>query len=208
MTERSPLHALLASHGALGKPTQRMMTLLADRGRAAEALQVLAAYLCEEGMRTGELPINAGIKEKQLVEIVKTTCPIIADRYRTEGGVLLAKAWCTDEDLAFAMQVYWERSFRPEIPVTERLDAKITQEEISDRTCVATLCAKAKWDELARQGKIDNDVDEVHRAPRYTILKEDLEMILGALVKTTLQAFDDPNTAQHRLLHPAETKTS
>lgn len=191
----SPLAGLLAVHGALGRKTQEMISKMCTRGKANEVLRPLAEYLCEEEMRLGHLPPNVGIREKEMQEITRSHALFVAERYKAAGGYLLARGHRLPTDLAYHIVDHWERTFRPPIPVSLKLGEKMTQEELSDRVCVASLCAKAKFEELAEQGLVLEST-----GGSYYFDKEHLEAILGPLIKVILWAFDDPNAAQQQFV--------
>ena len=207
--EAGVLNGVLAAHGAHGAKTQKLARALCDAGRVQEVLIGLARFLVEEGMRKGQIPENAGVRDRELQDIAEQACLVIANSYRTQGGVLLAKGYASEYSLANVMLQHWAGSFRAPVPVTKTLGGGLSPEELNDRACIATLCAKKKLEEMIVEGRISKG-DGTYNENTLSIPPDAVESLLRRIVKATIWAFDDPNAAQHWLLHgeSSDEKTS
>lgn len=186
------LRGLLAVEPALGRIAQRVILRECDAGHVEEALAAVAGALLEEGMRTGEIPPNSGIRAALEPE-ARAACLAATARYAVVG-VLVAKGYVPAWKLCSAMLAQWTTEFAPPIPETRRLSQGMDDEELAARTCVAALCCRNRLEEL-----VGSLVEET--ATAYLVQKENMEPVLLELLKTAINAFDSPNLANHGLLH-------
>jgi hypothetical protein len=205
----SPLLGLLAAKGRLSVETQKIVRLLCHDGRVLEVINTLAEHFVDQGMVNGRLPVNAGELTDELRELFTAAAAGIVKEYKDGGGYVLARGFAAELALVNAMLASWEKTFRAPIPVTRRLEAKMTLDELNDRACVAALAVRERLVELQRRGFIYPR--EHNGEVGIFIPTADLSFVIPDIVKATLKAFDDPNAAQSELLHPElhpSTKTS
>jgi hypothetical protein len=194
------LIGMFAAHSPLSAVAQQTVVRMCEAGYVEEITEALAHALLQHALASGKIPPNAG-KKKQVPDI-DAACIYVAKAYSDSGGALLARGWVESWRLAAVMLRQWNAEFSPEIPVTRKI-LGMPEQEVADRVCVAVLNCRAKFLELiepdeALRGTAEGDLEAF---VCYPVAKEELETLLSALVKAALEAFDDPNTVNHRLLH-------
>lgn len=199
----SALIGLFAANPPLSAVAQRAVTRACEAGQVEEVTQALAHALLQQGLSSGKIPPNAGNKKK--VQDVDVACLYVAKAYGDAGGVLLARDWVPSWKLASLMLKLWNEEFSPEIQVSKKLVLGMSEQELADRICVAALNCRAKFLELVEPDEgfrpKEGSKTDLEAYVCYVVAKEDLETVLSSLVKATLEAFDDPNAVNHRLLH-------
>lgn len=193
------LIGLFAAHDPLSAVAQQSVVRECEAGHIEEITEALAHALLQAGLLSGKIPPNAG-KKKEVVD-VDAACVFVAQDYANKGGVLVARSWVPTWQLASLILKKWKDSFAPPLEMTRKLVLGLPEQEVADRVCVAVLNCREKFMELTvtQDGEDFPVIHEAHL--HYAVGKENLETVLVALVKATLEAFDDPNTVNHRLLH-------
>jgi hypothetical protein len=191
------LIGMFAVHAPLSAVAQKAVIRECEAGHFMEITEALAHALLQQGISSGKIPANAGKKD---IDATKA-CIDVVESYANQGGALYARGWISRWALSAILIRKWNADFAPEIPVSKKLILGLPEQELADRVCVAVLSCRDRYLELT-EGE-DPVVRMAQNATGYNYLvsKEDLETVLSALVKAALNAFDDPNAANHRLLH-------
>jgi len=197
----SALIGLFAAHSPLSAVAQQAVIRECEAGHVEEITEALAHALLQDGLTTGKIPPNTGKKKE--VPDVDAACIHAVKTYADSGGALMARGWVESWRLAAVMLRQWNADFSPEIPVSRRLVLGMPEQEVADRICVAVLNCREKFLELVEPDEAFRGTDGsgIEAYVCYPVAKEQLETLLSALVKAALEAFDDPNAVNHRLLH-------
>lgn len=195
----SALIGMLAVHPPLSAVAQQTLLRVCESGYVEEAAEALAHALLQDGIVSGKIPPNSGKKKK--VQDIDVACVYVAKAYGDQGGVLYARGWVANWKLAALMLRQWNAGFSPEIPVSRRVVLGMPEQEVADRICIAILNCRAAFLERVQLQDGITPIVGPQGEEGYRIAKEDLETVLNVLVKAALEAFDDPNAVNHRLLH-------
>lgn len=189
----STMVGVLKSSGVLSETGQRVVRQHCEAGRTQQVVEAVAAVLLSQGMLSGKIPHNTGIKEdKDLAERSQQAIYETVKEYHDKGGVLLAKGYTRPLELIAEMAKQWLRTFSPRIPDKEKL-SRFGEEELSSRLALAAMAIR---DRLLRDGEDDGD--------HIRLDKNRLEGLCRGAALDMFQAFEDPNTANHAIVHGDE----
>lgn len=198
MQRVSALVGILAAHSPLSATAQAAVRIQVDAGHLDDITHALAHALLQRGIHAGEIPANSGDITK--IDTIQTACVSAVRRYTEGGGLLTAGGAVPQWRLAAKMVTLWRNEFSAPIPVTRKLSQGLSEEEILSRLSVSVLYCQQ---EITRRVKLFDGValTKDGEAEGYFVRKEEMEILLGVLAAKALEAFDDPNTVNHKLIH-------
>jgi hypothetical protein len=193
----SKIGGVFRAKGVLSAEVQKVVRLHCERGNAQEMIEKVADYLVANGIVTGKIPPNAGVKSRDLLERTEHAMISEAEQYHLKGGVLTAKGYVSITGLVAEMAKQWIRSFAAPIPTEYNIKGTLKDPEIQDRLTIVSI----KLQELLKEkgvlsgGMTDETCDQL-------ILKtDDLEGICRRAAVEMFRAFNEPNEANHEIIH-------
>lgn len=198
MTE-SRIDGVLRARGVLDGDAQRLVRLHCEKGNVQPMVEAISSAMLAVGIASGEIPSNAGVKTKDLLDRAEEAIISAVKRYHEKGGVLIAKGYTSVLGLAAEMAKQWLAAFSPPIPTEVQVKGTLSDPEIQDRLTVVALKLNALLKEKMLASEHNPYLDpESHT---YIIKGEDLEGICQRASLEMFRAFLDPNSANHELIH-------
>ena len=190
---------VIRAEGILGAGTQKLVRLHCERGNIQEMVELIAEGMLAKAMLDRRIPQNAGEKTSDLLARAEEAIIREVDDYTMRGGVLTSK-YVPKSGLVAESAKQWLAGFSSIAHTAEKdLGAGLSDPEIQDRLTLVALTLKKILEDKTEPAQVNASLD-----PEYhtRVLKvADIEGICKRAAVAMLRAFNNPNSANHTIIH-------